>query len=223
MELANDTSLTNISYDITNYIASNTQIRFISSGLTNGGDKFFIDNFQVAYSSDLSAKAEFLVNQNNTNFVQETSGQDRGSHQSVSVAANGDYVVVWTDEVTSGNFADVYAQQYYANGDIKKAAFQVNTYATGEQQWASVASDASGRFVVTWTSEGQDGNGEGVYLRRFEADGTAIDTSDIRVNESNTQGDQNNVAVAVNSQGEMVITWQSGESGNEGIFADNFI
>ena len=41
-------------------------------------------------------------------FVQETSGQDRGSHQSVAVAANGDYVVVWTDEVEiTGNFADV--------------------------------------------------------------------------------------------------------------------
>ncbi len=219
---ANDTSLTNISYDISNYIASDTQIRFVSSGLTNGGDKFFIDNFQVAYSSDLSAKAEFLVNQNNTTGVQETSGQDRGSHQSVSVAANGDYVVVWTEVESTGDFSDVFAQQYYANGDIKKAAFQVNTEQTDEQQWASVASDASGRFVVTWTSEGQDGNGEGVYLRRFEADGTAIDTSDVRVNESNTQGDQNNVAVAVNSQGEMVITWQSGESGNEGIFARQF-
>ena len=33
--------------------------------------------------------------------------------------------------------------------------------------------DAAGNFVVTWSSNGQDGNGWGVYARRYDAAGVA--------------------------------------------------
>ncbi len=219
---ANDTSLNYANYDISNYITSNTQIKFISSGLTEGGDKFFVDNFQVAYSNDLDTKSEFLVNQN-TAGVQITSGATRGSHQSVAVASNGDYVVVWTEAEGTGDLSDVFAQQYSADGEIKTPVFQVNTTSTtGEQQWASVASDASGRFVITWTGDSQDGKEQQVYLKRFNANGFAIDTDDILVNSLNITGNQHSASVALNSQGDMVITWQSDEAGNEGVYARLF-
>jgi len=47
--------------------------------------------------------------------------------------------------------------------------FQVNTYTTGQQLDASVAMDADGDFVVAWTSDGQDGNGHGIYAQRYSA------------------------------------------------------
>ncbi len=216
-----DVALTNTSYDISAFISNNTQIRFRTLGFVDNSDQFFVDNFQVAYVSDLVRNSEFLVNQN-TAGIQETSGENRGSHQSVAVASNGDYVVVWTEVESTGDLSDVFAQQYNADGTIKTAAFQVNTTSVDEQQWASVASDASGRFVITWTSVNQDGSGEGVYLKRFNAEGTEIDNTDILVNAWNTNGDQSNASVALNSQGNMVVSWQSAEAGNEGIFSRIF-
>ena len=35
-----------------------------------------------------------------------------------------------------------------------------------------------GSFVVTWTSKDQDGNGEGVFMRRVDSAGNAIDAND---------------------------------------------
>ena len=71
--------------------------------------------------------------------------------------------------------------------DVTAAAgdeFLVNDeYAVGNQKWSDVAVDADGDFVITWTSMGQDGVGtgygadagglNGVYARRYNADGTA--------------------------------------------------
>ncbi len=218
---ANDSSMLYASYDISDHIANDTQIRFVVTGLNESNDGFFVDNIQIAYNENLNEKSEFLVNSANTN-SQETSGQTRGSHQSVAVASNGDYVVVWTEVENTGDLSDIYAQQFNADGTIKTPAFKVNTTSTNEQQWASVASDASGRFIVSWTSQNQDGDGQGIYLKRFNADGTTIDSTDILVNAGNTTGNQTNSSIAVNSQGEMVITWQSDELGKEGIFAKTF-
>ncbi len=216
---ANDSSMLYASYDISDYIATDTQVRFVATGLDGG--KFFIDNTQIAFNENFSGKSEFLVNSSNAN-SQETSSQNRGSHQSVAVASNGDYVVVWTEVKNTGTLSDVFAQQFNADGSVKTPTFKVNTFSAKEQQWASVASDASGRFVVSWTSQNQDGDGQGIYLKRFNSDGTTIDGIDILVNAGNTTGNQTNSSIAINSPGEMVITWQSDEPGKEGIFAKRF-
>ena len=47
--------------------------------------------------------------------------------------------------------------------------FQVNSYATGTQASPSVAADASGNFVVVWTSQYQDGHASGVFGQRHDA------------------------------------------------------
>ena len=218
---ANDSSMLYASYDISDHIANDTQIRFVVTRLNGSNDGFFVDNIQIAYNENLNEKPEFLVNSSNTN-SQETSGQTRGSHQSVAVASNSDYVVVWTEVENTGDLSDVYAQQFNADGSEKNPAFKVNSTSTNEQQWASVASDASGRFVVTWVSQNQDGDGQGIYLKRFDASGNEIDTNDILVNSGRTSGNQTAPSVAVNSQGEMVITWQSDDATNAGIFAKTF-
>src|SRR5262245_33646355 len=55
--------------------------------------------------------------------------------------------------------------------------FQVNTYTTGYQEYASVASDASGNFVVVWESEGSPGGDTSSFSiqgRRYTSTGTPI-------------------------------------------------
>jgi len=48
--------------------------------------------------------------------------------------------------------------------------FQVNTYTTGAQYFPSVAMDATGNFVVVWTSSGQDGDGPGPHTITLRLD-----------------------------------------------------
>ena len=65
-----------------------------------------------------------------------------------------------------------------------------------------------GQFVVAWTAfSSRDGSGAGVYAARFDAAGNAVG-SEFRVN-TFTTGEQRDAAVAVDSSGDFVITWQS--------------
>jgi hypothetical protein len=73
--------------------------------------------------------------------------------------------------------------------------------------------DAQGNFVVTWSSDGQDGSGWGVYAQRFDATGAA-QGGEFQVN-TTTQGDQIYSKVAMNRDGNFIITWQSyGQDGS---------
>ncbi|WP_310463386.1 cadherin domain-containing protein [Sphaerotilus sp.] len=92
---------------------------------------------------------------------------------------------------------------------------QVNTTTTstqttdaetrGSQQ--AVAMDADGNFVAVWTSAGQDGQGKGVYVRRFAFDGTAL-TGEIQVN-TTTANDQQNARIVGDSAGNFAVVWSS--------------
>ena len=50
----------------------------------------------------------------------------------------------------------------------------MNLRTTGNQSDPTVAMDPSGRFVVAWTSESQDGAGYAVIGRRFTRTGAAL-------------------------------------------------
>ncbi|MCW5619138.1 MAG: hypothetical protein KIS65_08030, partial [Nitrosomonas sp.] len=66
-------------------------------------------------------------------------------------------------------------QRYDANGEIQGGEFRVNTMSAGHQSNSSVAALADGGFVVSWDSYGQDGSDYGVYAKRYDADGDAIE------------------------------------------------
>ncbi|MFM7116396.1 MAG: DUF4347 domain-containing protein, partial [Planctomycetota bacterium] len=82
--------------------------------------------------------------------VQELSGIDRGSTSAVAVDVNGSYVVVWSEQV-SGNSWDVFACRFNADGTQNGSVFTVNQSTNGDQRYASVDMDSSGRFIITWT------------------------------------------------------------------------
>ena len=56
-----------------------------------------------------------------------------------------------------------------------------------------VSEFADGGFIVTWTSDGQDGSGLGVYGQRFDGAGSALG-SEFPIN-NYTNGQQENPAV----------------------------
>ena len=80
--------------------------------------------------------------------------------------------------------------------------------------------DASGRFVVTWTSTNQGETGLGVYARTYAADGSA--GNEFRVNSTNP-GDQSNGSVAMDASGNFIVVWKgSGVGDTDGIFGRRF-
>ena len=95
--------------------------------------------------------------------------------------------------------------------------FLVNQTTTGNRMWPAVATDAEGDFVVTWTSYGQDGAGNGygagygglnaVYVRRFNSN-TTPESNEFLVN-AYTANNQQHSSVAMDSAGDFTIAWES--------------
>jgi hypothetical protein len=83
---------------------------------------------------------------------------------------DGNFVVAWQSDGQDGGNFSAFAQRFDATGAAIGGEFRVSSYETALQGFTSVAADASGRFVVTWLSYGQDGSSWGVFGQRFELD-----------------------------------------------------
>ncbi len=90
--------------------------------------------------------------------------------------------------------------------------FRINTYTTGNQFLARPAMEPDGDFVVVWQSDGQDGSGTGIFGQRFAASGTTRG-GEFRIN-TYTTGLQAEPAVAVGSNGDFVVVWESVQDGS---------
>jgi len=124
----------------------------------------------------------------------------------VAVDPLGDGVVVWTSADQDGDRTGIFAQRYDAGGSPRGSEFRVNAFTAGNQRWPTVAMDSAGSFVVTWTSQDQDGSGGGVYAQRFASDGTP-EGPELRVN-STTLGNQQFSPVAMRPGGDFIVAWQ---------------
>jgi hypothetical protein len=144
------------------------------------------------------------------------------SEPAIAMAANGDFVVVWQSMDQDGDSWGVYGQRFDASGVAQGAEFQVHTQTANEQMNADVAMDDAGNFIVVWQSMGQDGDGAGVYAQRFDAGGAA-QGGEIAVT-TETSLDQSEPAVAMDSNGDFVVVWQSLDQDGDswGIFGQRF-
>ena len=166
------------------------------------------------YTADgIAAGNEFLVNAVTT---------DDQFNPSIALDADGDFVIAWVSSGQDGAGDGIYAQRYTANGIAAGSEFPVNTFTTSNQSNPSIALDADGDFVFAWQSNGQDGNGNGVYAQRYTADGIAAG-SEFPVN-TFTTNDQTDPSIALDADGDFVIAWQSdGQDGNgSGVHAQRY-
>ena len=137
---------------------------------------------------------------------------DRGAHQALDVADDGSYVLVWTSAGQDGSGNGVYARRFAADGTPLTGDILVPSTTLGNQTHAGVASDAAGNFVVTWSDDGNGGDGA-VMFRRFAADGTAIGAA--QNVSAFTTGTQTNPTIAHDpSNGGFVVAWQGVGAGD---------
>jgi len=97
---------------------------------------------------------------------------------------------------------------------------RVNTFGAGDQQNPAIAVSPQGTFVVIWESEDQDGDGSGIYARRYRPGGTAFGP-EFRVN-TTTEDDQINPDVAMDANGEFVAVWETESEDGQSIVGQRY-
>ncbi|MEM9543953.1 MAG: S8 family serine peptidase, partial [Cyanobacteria bacterium P01_E01_bin.42] len=93
---------------------------------------------------------------------------------------DGGFVATWE----SWSDGEVYGRRFSANGTAIGEQFRVNDYTDGAQNGGEMATLKDGNFVVTWASEGQDGDDMGVYGRIFEVTDAIAPTIVTNTNDS---------------------------------------
>ena len=107
----------------------------------------------------------------------------------------------------------------WSQGSPLGPEFSVNTYTTGFQGAPSVAADASGNFVVVWTSAQDPSYGN--FGQRYDSSGVPLGP-EFHIN-TYTTGVQDLVVVSSDPAGNFVIVWSSQQDGSGyGIFGQRY-
>jgi len=135
---------------------------------------------------------------------------------------DGGYAVAWHSEDQDGSFAGVYARRF-ANDDTPLGGeFQLNVETDNYQSYPRIATLVDGRLAAVWESEGQDGDGDGIFARTFAADGTP-EGIEFQANE-HFSSFQSRPDVAALAGGGFAIAWTSyGQDGDRnGVYTRAF-
>ncbi|UJP04704.1 MAG: hypothetical protein LZF61_07500 [Nitrosomonas sp.] len=141
-------------------------ISWVSDGQDGEGEGIYAQRFDAGGDKQ---GGEFLVN---------TTTAGNQSQPTVTALQNGSFVVIWMSEGQDGDLYGIYAQRFDADGVKQGEEFRVNAYNTGNQFEPKAIALQDGGFAVIWTSDGQDGDGFGIYAQRFDAAGTNVAWSD---------------------------------------------
>jgi len=122
----------------------------------------------------------------------------------ISVSTDGSFVVVWRGY--DGDNTGVTGRRFDSSGAPAGTDFQVNSYTTDRQAYATVAAGDDSSFVVVWSSY-QDGDGGSIHGQRFDSTGAPAG-AEFQVN-TYTTGAQFYPVIATPADGSFVVVWQS--------------
>jgi len=113
-------------------------------------------------------------------FTVSTTANGNQEYSDVVALTGGGFVVVWEgpgDNSAATSDFGIWGQVFDASGNKVGGEFLVNDTVVGQQRYPDVAALSDGDFVVTWQDEnGTDGDAGGIYMKRFNPDGT-VDTT----------------------------------------------
>ena len=135
----------------------------------------------------------------------------------MAAASSGDFVVVWQSlPAQDGSSYGIFGQRFDSGGAPRGAEFRVNTHRKSRQDLPSVASDASGNFVVAW--QDRDADSYGVFGQRYDSAGVA-QGDEFQINIFTTDR-QASPSVGAAGPNQFVVVWESdGQDGSgDGVF-----
>jgi type IX secretion system substrate protein len=161
----------------------------------------------------ISYNQEFQVNTYTTN---------RQEQVAIAALSNNNSVVCWSSleqEFVLSKWG-VFAQMYDENFAKFKTEFKVNTFTINSQWNPCVAGLSNGKFIVCWTSYGQDGSAYGIFAQIYKNNGFKIG-NEFQVN-TYTAGDQSNPSITGLSDSNFVVCWDKHDGDGSGIYAQMF-
>ncbi len=134
----------------------------------------------------------------------------------IAMNDSGEFVLTW-DRFLTGTGAEVgvFARRFSSSGAGLGDAFRVNT--SNDAEDADVAIANTGNIIITWTSSGNETDGNlsnGIFARRYSAAGVPFG-GEFQIN-TKTSNSQNNSAVAVAPDGTVVVVWEDFDTGIQG-------
>lgn len=122
----------------------------------------------------------------------------------------GGFVVAWASGADFTRFDSIRARRLDPDGTPIGEEIIVNSNSQVDNMAPSIGIDDLGNFVVTWFSNGSPGSDDdewSIQARKFASDGTPLGAQ-FQVNQFTT-GSQEYPAIAVETEGDFVIAWQS--------------
>lgn len=180
--------------------------KFVVTWQSNGqdGSEYGIYG-QMFDQSNSKIGSEFLVN---------TTTSGRQHHADVTKLENGSFVITWVDTTQQSSTDGIFGQRYDSTGTKIGSEFEINTHTTSDQNKPAVASLADGGFVVTWQSDGQDGDNNGIFGQRYDSSGAKVG-SEFQIN-TQTSGSQEYSTVIGLSDGGFLTAWSSSSNHPDG-------
>jgi len=143
-----------------------------------------------------------------SSFRVNTPQQDNQGAPSIAMDSAGDFVIAWLDGGTT-QAAGVYAQRYNSSGMAQGSNTAISTVSGASNP--SVAIEPTGQYVIAWqftqTASGTGDGYQGIDVQRFAANGSAL-TGVVQLNTPENYN-QGNPAVAIDSEGDFVVAWES--------------
>ncbi|MDN4052384.1 DUF4214 domain-containing protein [Massilia sp. YIM B02763] len=136
----------------------------------------------------------------------------------VTALAGGGFVVAWDsyyNDQRGFSISDIFFQRFDAAGRPQDGMVQANVASGGGRFDAAVTALSDGGFLVAW--QGDDGAGNGVYGRRFGADGNPVDLEEFSLNQLRA-GEQTSPDVTALAGGGFAAAWvDMGDDGQASI------
>jgi len=120
---------------------------------------------------------------------------------------SGNFAITWQSDRQDGSGFGIYAQRFDSSGEPEDDEFRVNSFTRNRQMLPSIAMDDFENFVITWQSQGLYNYRFVIMAQKFDSGGNTVD-NEFRVNE-NILGTQAASSVAMDSDGDFVVTWMS--------------
>jgi hypothetical protein len=142
------------------------------------------------------------------------------STPSVATDAKGDAVAVWSALGEDGDGWGVYGEYFDPSGNPVGHEFRVNDTISGNQEYATVAMDPYGGFVVTWSSNSSNDLNWKVFAKIYDSSGKAKG-SEFLVGSILTGG-PTYASVVMDASGGFSITWPSNSLNPWSVLTQNY-
>jgi len=136
----------------------------------------------------------------------------------IATDGSNNYVITWEDN--RNEHWDIYAQYFSLNGNAIGDNFKVNdNIGNSNENYPAIAMNANGNILVTW-EDSRNGNSD-IYAQRYDDNGNSIGNN-FKVNDNIGNTVENYPAVAMDSNGNYIITWEDSRNNNSDIFAQRY-